>query len=47
MERALWQWDAVELATVNGVVAYMDLIAKHDRPPVANWRRAGAVIDPR
>ncbi|HEX9821587.1 MAG TPA: amidase family protein [Methylomirabilota bacterium] len=31
-------------ATTNGVVAFKDLIAAGDSPPVANWRRAGAVI---
>lgn len=31
-------------ATTNGVVAFKDVIAKTDSPPVANWRRAGAVI---
>lgn len=31
-------------ATTNGVVAFADLIAKADSPPVANWKRAGAVI---
>ncbi len=31
-------------ATTNGVVAFKDVIAKADSPPVANWRRAGAVI---
>jgi len=31
-------------ATTNGVVAFTDLIAKADSPPVANWKRAGAVI---
>jgi len=31
-------------ATTNGVVAFKDLIAGGDSPPVAGWRRAGAVI---
>lgn len=31
-------------ATTNGVVAFQSVIAKADSPPVANWRRAGAVI---
>jgi amidase len=31
-------------ATTNGVVAFKDVIAKTDSPPVANWKRAGAVI---
>jgi amidase len=31
-------------ATSNGVVAYRGIIAQADAPPVANWRRAGAVI---
>jgi amidase len=31
-------------ATVNGVVAFKDVIATSDSPPVANWTRAGAVI---
>jgi amidase len=30
--------------TTNGVVAFRDLIAKDDSPPVANWRRAGAIF---
>ena len=36
--------DQVDCATANGVVAFKDLIAKTDSPPVANWKRAGAVI---
>jgi amidase len=36
--------DQADQATANGVVAFKDLIAKVDSPPVANWRRAGAVI---
>ncbi|HET7342724.1 MAG TPA: amidase family protein, partial [Methylomirabilota bacterium] len=31
-------------ATANGVVAFRDVIAATDSPPVANWRRAGAVV---
>ena len=31
-------------ATANGVPAFKDLIATSDSPPVANWKRAGAVI---
>jgi amidase len=31
-------------ATTNGVVAFKDLVAATDSPPVANWRRAGAII---
>ena len=31
-------------ATANGVPAFKDLIAATDSPPVANWKRAGAVI---
>jgi amidase len=31
-------------ATTNGVVAFRDVIAKIDSPPVAAWQRAGAVI---
>ena len=31
-------------ATTNGVVAFKDLIAATDSPPVTAWRRAGAVI---
>ncbi len=31
-------------ATSNGVVAFRDVIAKEDSPPVANLRKAGAVI---
>ena len=36
--------DQVDAATANGVVAFKDLIAKVDSPPVASWKRAGAVI---
>lgn len=31
-------------ATANGIVAFKDVIARSDSPPVANWTRAGAVI---
>ena len=31
-------------ATSNGVVAFKDRIAQADSPPVANWRKAGAII---
>ena len=31
-------------ATVNGVAAYKDVIARGDHPVVANWKKAGAVI---
>ena len=31
-------------ATANGIVAYKDVIARSDSPPVASWKRAGAVI---
>ncbi len=31
-------------ATTNGVVAFADRIAPADSPPVANWRKAGAII---
>jgi amidase len=31
-------------ATTNGVVAFRDNIAESDAPPVANWRKAGAII---
>ena len=30
--------------TINGVVAFKELVAQEDSPPVANWRKAGAVI---
>lgn len=36
--------DQAGQATANGVLAFKDLIAADDSPPVANWRRAGAVI---
>src|SRR3989449_7221453 len=31
-------------ATANGVVAVKDVIATRDSPPVASWKRAGAII---
>jgi amidase len=31
-------------ATTNGVVAFREIIAKADAPPVSNWRNAGAII---
>jgi len=31
-------------ATPNGVVAFKDVTATSDSPPVANWKRAGAII---
>src|SRR5690349_24455151 len=31
-------------ATTNGVVAFQDRIAAADGPPVANWRKAGAIV---
>ncbi len=31
-------------ATTNGVVAFRDNIAAADAPPVANWKKAGAII---
>ena len=36
--------DQAGYATTNGVVAFRDTIADQDSPPVANWRRAGAVF---
>ena len=36
--------DQTGQATANGIVAYKDVIAKSDSPPVANWTRAGAVV---
>src|SRR5438046_344007 len=36
--------DQADAATANGVVAFQDVIAKSDSPPVANWKRAGAII---
>jgi amidase len=31
-------------ATTNGVAAFRDRVARADSPPVANWRKAGAII---
>src|SRR5262249_31241253 len=31
-------------ATTNGVPAFKDVIASSDSPPVANWKRAGAIV---
>ncbi|MBM3598799.1 MAG: amidase [Alphaproteobacteria bacterium] len=31
-------------STPNGVVAYEKIVAETDSPPVANWRKAGAII---
>jgi amidase len=31
-------------ATTNGVVAFREVMATADAPPVANWRKAGAII---
>jgi amidase len=36
--------DQAGQATANGVPAFKDLLAADDSPPVANWRKAGAVI---
>jgi amidase len=36
--------DCVGRATTNGVVAFKDRIAETDSPPVANWRKAGAIV---
>jgi amidase len=36
--------DQAGKATTNGVVAFKDLIAETDSPPVANWKRAGAIV---
>jgi amidase len=36
--------DQAGLPTINGVVAFKELVAKDDSPPVANWKRAGAVV---
>ena len=36
--------DQTGQATTNGIVAFKDVIATSDSPPVANWTRAGAVI---
>jgi amidase len=36
--------DQAGCATTNGVVAFRDNIAAADSPPVANWKKAGAII---
>jgi amidase len=36
--------DQAGCATTNGVVAFKDLVAETDSPPVANWKRAGAIV---
>ena len=36
--------DCVGRTTTNGVAAFQDRIAKTDSPPVANWRKAGAIV---
>ena len=36
--------DQVGVATSNGVLAFKNLIAQEDSPPVRNWREAGAVF---
>ncbi|WP_119421645.1 amidase family protein [Desertibaculum subflavum] len=36
--------DQAGQATTNGVVAFRDMVATTDSPPVANWKKAGAVI---
>lgn len=36
--------DCESRPTTNGVVAFRDRIANEDAPPVANWRKAGAII---
>ena len=36
--------DCVGRATTNGVIAFKDRIAETDSPPVANWRKAGAIV---
>jgi amidase len=36
--------DQAGRATTNGVVAFRDVVAGEDSPPVANWRKAGAII---
>jgi amidase len=36
--------DQAGMATTNGVVAFKDLVAETDSPPVANWKRAGAIV---
>jgi len=36
--------DCAGRATTNGVAAFRDRIASADSPPVANWRKAGAIV---
>lgn len=36
--------DQAGAATANGVAAFQDLVAKTDSPPVAHWKRAGAIV---
>jgi amidase len=36
--------DCTGRATTNGVAAFRDRIAPADSPPVANWRKAGAIV---
>jgi len=36
--------DQQDCATTNGVVVFRDVIAETDAPPVANWKKAGAII---
>lgn len=36
--------DQAGLATVNGVEAFLKTIASGDAPPVANWKKAGAIV---
>lgn len=36
--------DQTGLATVNGVEAFLKTIASVDAPPVANWKKAGAIV---
>jgi amidase len=36
--------DQAGCATTNGIVAFRDLVAKHDSPVVTNWTAAGAII---
>jgi len=36
--------DQADCATTSGVIAFKDLIARCDSPPVANWKGAGAIV---
>lgn len=36
--------DLAGYATTNGVEAFADAVAEEDAPPLANWRRAGAIF---